>query len=424
MKSIVNKRYQESYVEETLENGLHVVLWQKPEYEKSLFMMASPLGALDMRQQDEQQNTYEFPAGIAHFLEHKMFEMENGDVMQLFSDMGANVNAFTSYSETAYYFSTTQDVIKPLHLLLDFVQSLSITKESVEKEKGIIIQELNMYQQMSDQRLLMETFTSLYKNHPLKYDIGGDEASVKAITLEQLQQCYNINYHPHTMILVGVSAQDPKLLLEEIKANQKKKHFDSPVKVVRQSFVEQREVARKTYRFTMDVTTPKVSIAYKMEGISDIYERIQKEWSMRFLLDAYFSSLNPAYQGWLDEGIINDFVGCEVDFGKDYGMLMFYGETNKQEAFIELIQSLVKQMKEQGIEEGIMEQLKKRYFGQSVRSLNSFDDIAITMVRNYFDGSDFFASMDVLYSITREDIQAVGTYLDLENYCMVEVAPK
>ena len=128
-----NKRYQESYVEETLDNGLHVVLWQKPDYAKSLFMMATPLGALDMKQKDENGKEYDFPAGIAHFLEHKMFEMEDGDVMDLFSNMGANVNAFTSYTETVYYFSTTADVIQPLHLLLDFVQDLSITKESLEK---------------------------------------------------------------------------------------------------------------------------------------------------------------------------------------------------------------------------------------------------------------------------------------------------
>ena len=105
MKTITNKRYGESYVEETLENGLHVVLWQKPDYEKSLFMMATPLGAMDMKQVDEQGKELHFPAGIAHFLEHKMFEMGDSDVMELFSRMGASVNAFTSYTETAYYLS-------------------------------------------------------------------------------------------------------------------------------------------------------------------------------------------------------------------------------------------------------------------------------------------------------------------------------
>lgn len=423
MKKINNERYQENYVEETLDNGLHVVLWQKPDYERSLFMMATPLGALDMKQQDEQGNVYEFPAGIAHFLEHKMFEMEEGDVMDMFSQMGANVNAFTSYTETAYYFSTTEDVIKPLHLLLDFVQSLHVTKESVEKEKGIIIQELNMYKQMSDQRLLMETFSSLYHHHPLRYDIGGDSESVTSITLEQLNECYHLNYHPSTMILVGVSAKDPAILLEEIKKNQEKKHFEPIRNVKRQMIEEPVDPARKEYDFAMDISMPKLSIAYKMTGRSNIYERVKTEWSIRMILDAYFSSLNHEYQSWLDAGIINDFVGSEVDLGKDYGMMMFYGETVKKEEFLSLVKDIVHRIKENGISADILEQLKKRYFGQSLRSLNSFDDIAITMVRNYFDHSDFFQSMDVLYDITMEDIASACEMIDETNFCIVELLP-
>lgn len=423
MKKINNERYQENYVEETLDNGLHVVLWQKPEYERSLFMMATPLGALDMKQQDEQGNVYEFPAGIAHFLEHKMFEMEEGDVMDMFSQMGANVNAFTSYTETAYYFSTTGDVIKPLHLLLDFVQSLHISEESVEKEKGIIIQELNMYKQMSDQRLLMETFSSLYQHHPLRYDIGGDSDSVTSITLDQLKECYHLNYHPGTMILVGVSAKDPEMLLKEIKQNQKKKQFDSVKQVKRQMIKEPLRPARKEYDFAMDISMPKLSIAYKMTGKDDIYERIKTEWSIRMILDAYFSSLNHEYQSWLDAGIINDFVGSEVDLGKDYGMMMFYGETLKKEEFLALVKDIVHRIKQDGISADILEQLKKRYFGQSLRSLNSFDDIAITMVRNYFDRSDFFESMDVLYDITLEDVASACEMIDEDNFCVVELLP-
>ena len=419
-----NKRYQESYVEETLDNGLHVVLWQKPDYAKSLFMMATPLGALDMKQKDENGKEYDFPAGIAHFLEHKMFEMEDGDVMDLFSNMGANVNAFTSYTETVYYFSTTADVIQPLHLLLDFVQDLSITKESVEKEKGIIIQELNMYKQMSDQRLLMETFSSLYKHHPLRYDIGGDAESVTSITLEQLKQCYDINYHPGKMILVGVSAQNPEVLLKEIKKNQQAKTFPAGKKVIRMMQEEPYEQARKDFEFQMDVSMPKLSIAYKMRGVEDIYERIKKEWAIRMVLDATFSSLNPDFQKWLDEGIINDFVGSDVDLGKDYGMMMFYSETNKKEAFLAIVKDIVQKIKQEGISESLLEQLKKRYYGQSLRSLNCFDDIAITMVRNYFDQSDFFASMDVLYDITLQDVKDACQMIDVDNFCVIDLLPE
>lgn len=424
MKTITNKRYGESYVEETLENGLHVVLWQKPDYEKSLFMMATPLGAMDMKQVDEQGKELHFPAGIAHFLEHKMFEMGDSDVMELFSRMGASVNAFTSYTETAYYFSTTSDVKEPLNLLLDFVQELDISEESVEKEKGIIIQELHMYKEMSDSRVLMETFSSLYQQHPLRYDIGGDDESVNSITLQQLQDCYALNYHPASMILVGVSKEDPKKLLALIKENQKKKTFAPISSVKRLAYTEPKQPARESFSFTMDVSLPKLSYACKLQGIEDVYARTKAEWCIKIMLDAVFSSLNPDFQQWLDEGIINDYVGSEVDLGKDYGMVMFYAETTKKEAFLAVVKAVLARISSADITQELLDQLKNRYFGQSVRSLNSFDDIAITYVRSYFDQADFFRLLDVLYEITLEDIQRVCAALKEAPGTLVELLPE
>ncbi|MCR0206161.1 insulinase family protein [[Clostridium] innocuum] len=424
MKTITNKRYGESYVEETLENGLHVVLWQKPEYEKSLFMMATPLGAMDMKQVNEQGKELHFPAGIAHFLEHKMFEMGDTDVMDLFSRMGASVNAFTSYTETAYYFSTTSDVAVPLNLLLDFVQELDISEESVEKEKGIIIQELHMYKEMSDSRLLMETFSSLYQQHPLRYDIGGDDESVNSITLQQLQDCYQLNYHPGSMILVGVSKENPKKLLELIKENQRKKSFAPISSVKRLAYTEPEEPARESFSFTMDVSVPKLSYACKLQGVEDVYERTKAEWCIKIMLDAVFSSLNPKFQHWLDEGIINDYVGSEVDLGKDYGMVMFYAETKKKEEFLAIVKESLYRIAAADISQELLDQLKNRYFGQSVRSLNSFDDIAITYVRSYFDHADFFRILDTLYEITLEDIQTVCAALKDAHTTLVELLPE
>ncbi len=423
MKIVENKRYKERYAEEVLENGLHVVLWHKPDYEKSLFMLGTPLGAMDISQIDEQGNVIEYPAGIAHFLEHKMFEMKDGDVMDMFSSMGANVNAFTSYTETVYYFSTTADVKKPLNLLLDFVQSLEINEKSVEKEKGIIIQELHMYKEMSDSRLLMETFSSLYQTHPLRYDIGGDDESVSQTTLKQLQDCYRYNYHPSSMVLVGVSKEDPAKLLEWIKENQNNKTFPKISNVKRMPCSEPKEVSRKEYRFTMDVSEDKISYAYKLSGIKDIYERSKAEWCIKIMLDAVFSSLNPEFQNWIDEGIINDYVGSEVDLGEDYGMLMFYGETAKKDAFLKVVQDSMRKIADADISEELLEQLKHRYFGQAIRSLNSFDDIAISYIRSYFDHADFFKLLDIIYEITLDDIKQVCSTISLEHSCLVELVP-
>lgn len=423
MKQITNERYQETYYTETLENGLRVVLWHKPGYARSLFMMATPLGAMDLQQEDAQGHRYSYPAGIAHFLEHKMFEKQDQDVMNEFSAMGASVNAFTSYTETAYHFTTSGDVEKPLDLLLDFVQRLDISEASVEKEKGIIVSELNMYQQMSDSRLLMETYKSLFHVHPLKYDIGGDEDSVRSTSKQQLDACYLHNYHPATMMLVGVSGKDPKELMEIIRRNQAQKRFDALCPIHRCPQKEPAQVVRERYTFSMDITVPKIAIAYKLKPCKDVMERLRQEWCIRMALDLCFSSLNPDYQQWLDEGIISDFAGADIDLGEDYGVLMFYTESGKCEAFEQVIASLCAKLSAMEIDEAQLSALKHRYFGQAVRSLNSFDDIAIGYIRSSFAGYDYFEGMDLINTICAKDIIAVCGALDFKERSVVIIEP-
>lgn len=423
MNKVISNKYQESYIEETLDNGLKVVLWQKKGYEKSYFMMTTPLGALDIEQVDAHGKTYQFEPGIAHFLEHKMFEDEDKDVMNLFSEMGANVNAFTSYTETAYHFTTTEDPEKPLNLLLDFVQRLTISDESVEKEKGIIIQELQMYQQMSDSRLINETFSSLFHEHPLRFDVGGSVDSVNRITKDSLEECYALNYHPSTMILVGVTGRELEPILEIIKNNQKNKQFKPIVNVNRKQFEEPKEVKRPYYQFNMDVTTPKVNIAYKLQGVKDGMQRLKMEWCLKFILDASFTSLSDDYQQWLLDGTINDFYGFELEFGEDFGYMMFYTETEKLDEFKQIIEKTLEKAKANCISESTLNQLKRRYYGQSVRDLNSFDDIAFTYMRDYFNKIDFFEALDVINTITLADIQAAAKLMDLDNQAVLHLMP-
>ncbi len=424
MNKIYNRRYQETRYEETLDNGLKVILWHKDGYEKSLGMMVTPLSALDLKQQDSKGNMYEFPAGIAHFLEHKMFEMKNGDVMEEFSKLGANVNAFTSYSETAYYFSTSNSIKEPLNLLLDFVQELSINKKSVEKEKGIIIQELNMYQQMSDSRLLMETYSSLYKNYPLKYDIGGNSETVSNTTLSDLEECYRLNYHPSRMVLVIVTGEEPTQVIKYVKDNQNKKKFPKANQIHRIYDEEPKDVARKEYVFQMDVSIPKVSVAFKLDSIEDIKERIKTEWCLRILLDTYFSNLYPDFQKWIDQKIFNDYIGCDADLGEEYGMMLFYAETNKIQEFLSIVDETILRIKIGNIDERILEQLKKRYFGQAIRGLNSFDDVAINTARCFFERCDFFDSMNILDSISSDDIKNAVKYIEHAEKSIVKLLPE
>lgn len=423
MKKTFEPRFDETYYTETLENGLKLVIWHKPLFTATSCIFATPYGALDYSQTTEDGTIINDPAGIAHFLEHKMFECSHGDVMTDFSEMGANVNAFTSYTETCYTFSTCQkDIAKPLNLLLDFVQELSITDQSVEKEKGIICQELAMYQQMPDSRLFNETFKALYALHPLNEDIGGSSESVMSTSRTQLENCYKRNYHPSCMTLVIVTPIDPLLILEIVKENQSKKLFDPPVKVYRTPCNEQDEVCSTHHIIEMDVSTPKVSLAYKFKPIlkSD-KDRTQDEWEIRCLLESHFSSLNPDYQTWIDQDLINDYFFYEVDFGKDYAMMMFVNETDNPSQFKAFIEEQLMVLKDKGIGLEVLNQLKKRYAGQAMRLYNSPDDIASITIKGLFTGVDYFSLIRLIESLNQHTIKETFAKLDFHQSALIEI---
>ncbi|MBR2577884.1 MAG: insulinase family protein [Erysipelotrichaceae bacterium] len=420
MKKVSDPYFDETYYTETLDNGLKVIIFHKPEYVSTLAAFGTPYGALQIKQKTKEKE-YSFDPGVAHFLEHKLFETEDKDIFSLFSAMGCNVNAFTSYNETVYYFSTTaRDIREPLELLLDFVQDLSITDESVEKEKGIIIQELSMYKQEADSRLLEETYKSLYHKFPLRYDIGGDEKTVMNISREELEECYELNYHPGNMVLVIAGPLDPFKLIEIVKDNQSRKNFPAAERPVKNYEKETDDVSRKDYSFTMDISKAKHVYAIKLRpDFSDERDCSFKEWCETIYLKAYFSPVNPEYQRWLDEGIINDYFGYEVDFDMDYANIIFYSETPEND-LKELVDSeLAKDL----VNEEVLQQLKRRYIGGAFRALNDISLFGTGYIRDYLNGYDFFENINILSSISLEDLKKVHASLDFANYSLVHIYP-
>lgn len=422
MQKIYNQKFKETLYEEQLPNGLHVVIWYKKDYVSSNALIAVPYGSLDYRQLTS-EGVYEVPCGTAHFLEHKLFEDPQKDVMAAFSAMGANVNAFTSYNETVYYFNTSkEDITEPLNLLLNFVQTLNITDESIEKEKGIIIQELLMYKQMPDIRLFNETFSAIYHDFPLKYDIGGSVESVTSITRTDLMECYRRNYHPANMYLVVVSAQDPQILMSVIKDNQSTKEYSTFGPIKRFQYQEPNACVTLSGKFNMDVNTNKACLAFKLPIIIESSsERVLTEWGLRFLLEAYFTGMNAEYQDWLDNEIITDYFGYDIDLSKDYAILMFYNECNDITKFRTMITKQLEKMKKELIDEALITQLKRRYYGQAVRMFNSINDIGVTYIRDLFNHLDLFSSIEVINQVDTSVINKACDRIDLSNSTLVEL---
>ena len=420
MKKIHNDFFDEDFYIEKLDNGLEVVIFNKKDFLTTACAFATSYGALNTDEVLDDKE-YHFHPGVAHFLEHKLFESEDKNIFEEFSNMGCNVNAFTSYHETVYYFSTTNKEIKePLNLLLDFVQKLDITDENVEKEKGIICQELAMYMQNPDSRLLQETYRSLYHNYPLKYDIGGDETSVNAISKDELDLCYKINYHPNNMVLLIVSPLDVNYLMDIVKENQSKKHFDEQKDVKTLLIDEDDSVVRKEFSFEMDINKPKHVYALKLKpNFKDSDDIVYKQWCLDLYLKAYFSSINKDYQEWLNKGLINDYFGYEVDFDKDYAYILFYNES-EEDNIKELVDN---ELKKDLITEEILTSIKRRYIGNSFDTLNDIESFDTGYVRDYVNGIDYFKSIEILTHISLDDLKAVFKGFDYSNYALIHILP-
>lgn len=397
----------ETHYQSKLDNGLNVVIIQKEGFKSSSCFIAFPYGSLDIKQKIGDQ-IQEYPSGIAHFLEHKLFENNNGmDIMETFSHLSANVNAFTSHTETVYYFnSSKKNIKKPLNLLLDFVQQLSITDASVEKEKGIIVQELRMYMQMPEQRLVLETFQSLFHNHPIRLDIGGNEASVNSISKELLERCYALNYHPSNALLVCITPNHPELVLSWINENQKIKHFDKSLEISRVIDDENNTVYRKHYEFDMDIQSTKMTYSFKVKNTSsNNKDNLLKEWKYRLFLEMIFSSINPQYEKWMSDNRIHDYFGYEVELNHEYGYIMFYGENEDQDDFVRLIH--------EGLDANINDfedyflRLKRRYFAQLLRQFDDQDDYAITLIRSRFSHVEITDSIHCLKEVNFSDLLSI-----------------
>lgn len=412
MKTNHNKRFDETIYSTTLENGLTVIIVHKPEFRNHVALCGTNFGAKQLHQ-IVNGNDVVFNSGVAHFLEHKLFEKQDEDILSTFTNMGASANAFTSYNETVYYFSTTQQLELPLNTLLDFVMDLSVTEQGVAKEKGIIIEELKMYQEMPLFRLSMEVLESLFAHHPLKHDIAGTVESVNAITKEELEQAYFTNYHPSQLVLSIVSPTLPEKIIEIIENNQIEKGSTNQLEVINPKIDEPQEVARPFHKIVMNVNNPKIALAYKQSlPFNDQLEAYKANVMMQMILDLNFSKLNPEYQSWIDSDLINDLFVYQSDFGLDYGYFEFIAETQLIDEFKSFITNKLENL--EIVPEKLL-QLKKRYLGENISDLSDFESFAINNFRAHFIGTNPFELIELIESITESELKKFISNLTLKN---------
>lgn len=424
MEKIYFETLKETLYHEKMANGLRVYLLPKMGFEKTYGLFSTKFGAIDTTfiplNKDEMIKTED---GIAHFLEHKMFDMRDGDASEKFAKLGASTNAFTSSSRTAYLFSTTSNEYACIELLLDFVQKLEITPESVEKEKGIIGQEIKMYDDDPDWQVYFGSIQNLYQQHPVAVDIAGTVETVNRTDKDMLELCYNTFYHPSNMMIFVVGNIDPDKAMATIKENQGKKNFSLANPIVLKKVNEPKEIKTKEKVLTMDVEMNKIIVSIKVnEILENPKDKIKRELALNLLFDLLFSKSAKLYNDWLNQGIINDSFSASFTQERDYAFIQIGCDCNDYEALKEKLLDLIKDFDTIKIDQEDFNRIKKKNIGLFINMFNSPESIANLFSRYYFEGTNAFDLVDEVAKLEIDDIYDVFKYFDLQytSVCIVK----
>ena len=426
MKKINYKTLKENLYYEEMDNGLQVYLLPKEGFSKTYGLFSTRFGSVDRSFVPLGENEpITVPDGVAHFLEHKMFELQEGDVSDQFAHLGAATNAFTSSSRTAYLFSTTSHEQECVQLLLDFVQDIYLTDESVEKEKGIINQEIGMYDDDPDWRCYFGSIQNLYKDHPVHIDIAGTVETVSQIDKEILLKCYHTFYHPSNMMLFVVGNIDPTQTMDMIRQNQNNKDFRHEQKIQRILVDEPKDVYKKEEVLAMDVVMPKIIVSMKINDIiTEPKARLKRELAMNVLLDLLFSKSSTLYDQWTREGLVNDSFSANFTQERDYSFLQIGGDTLQPELLKAKILELIENIKDYKFTEEEFSRVLKKNIGMLIEIFNSPESIANLFSRYYFEGVILFDLIDEISTMTLDDIYDVYSLFDTTYTSSFTVMPQ
>ncbi|OCA85411.1 zinc protease [Bacillus sp. FJAT-27225] len=426
MKKIEFSQLKEELFYEKLPNGLDVYILPKQGFNKTYATFTTKYGSIDNTFKPPGKNEFVIvPDGIAHFLEHKLFEKEDGDVFQQFSRQGASANAFTSFTRTAYLFSSTSRVEENLETLMDFVQEPYFSEKTVEKEKGIIGQEITMYDDNPDWRLYFGLIENMYHDHPVKIDIAGTIESIAKIDKDMLYECYSTFYHPSNMLLFVVGPVEPEKMMAQIKNNQGKKQFDSRNEIERNFEPEAAGVSKAKQVLEMNVQTPKCLVGLKALNVdTNGEEMLAQELSMNLLLDILFGKSSDNYARLYDEGLIDETFSFDYTQEQGFGFAMVGGDTSRPDDLADALKKVLQAAKDGTIESEQLERAKRKKIGSFLRAINSPEFIANQFTRYAFNEMDLFAVVPVLEKITLEDIQKVSRELfSEERFSVCQVVP-
>ena len=425
MKIVESTKIKEKAYFDKFENGLNVIIIPKANTTKKYVIWGTNFGSIDNRFIMPGSNEEVFiPDGVAHFLEHKMFEQPNGtNSLDTLMALGLEANAYTTNDHTAYLFECSSDKFyEGLDELMDYVQNPYFTNENVEKEKGIIGQEIMMYDDDPGFQLYINTMDCLYHKNAVKLDIAGTIESISKIDPDVLYKCYNTFYHPSNMTLVICGDFEPEKLIEEIKKRLKHKENQGEIKRIYET--EEKSINMKTKEVNMEVSTPIFMIGYK-DVLPNTEDIVKKHISIEIILNMILGKSSDLYKDLYNSGSLLSEPDFDYEFSKQYAHVLISGQSKNSEIVYDKFKSEVQKFKENGLNEEHFERIKRKIYGDYVTEYNSVGDIARMFLSDSFKGINAFDYIEKYNTVTKEYAeQILSTVFDENNMVLSVVKSK
>ena len=418
LKEVFESEIGESYVKCQHELGLKIYILEKPLYNSAYAIFGTKYGSIDNVFSVNGERV-EVPEGIAHFLEHKLFESEDGDAFTRYAETGAYANAFTSFDKTCYIFNCSSRFYDNLEILLDFVQSPYFTAATVEKEQGIIGQEIRMYDDSPAWRVMFNMLLAMYKSHPVRIDIAGTTDSIAKIDDKLLYKCYNTFYNPQNMFLCIAGNVNTEKILKMVEAAVKPKES---IELQRIMPKEPDSVLKPYVEQALEVAQPMFCFGYK-ENV-DTPLSVKDRVCTAVLLEMIAGDASPLYKRLTNDGLINDDFSFEYFNGEGYSAVIFEGESQNPKKVAEEIKLEVNRLKADGLNKKLFNAVRSGLYGDAIRVFNSVEAITMGLVDCAMNDTGLFDDIKYLKAITADDVYKRLSLLNDECTVLSVIVPK
>ena len=416
----------ESTFTTTLSDGLEVYICKKTGFSKKIGMFGTKYGSVDNDFIDITTNKRtKVPDGIAHFLEHKLFEKEGANALDLFSKMGVSSNAYTSFDQTVYFFETSEKFDESIAMLVKLIKEPYFTYENVQKEQGIIGQEISMYDDDPNFMVYFNALRAMYNQNPVRIDIAGTIESISHITKELLYTCYNTFYSPQNMFFIVVGDVDVEHTINLIEENLKKyENKNLPKNKIEKFRVkEEKKIAQKEIVQKMDIYLPQLCLGYKLDLVNG-KEILKNEIVVNMISDMYFSKQSDFFEKEYNLGKVNDSIDMIYEGSDSFSHVIISTLSTKIDEVEKDILEYIEKIKNMPVDEEMFEIIKKKKIGEAILSSDNLNVSYRRIIDSILNKTDVYDQIEVLKSITKEDIKEFLNKLTTDNQVSSKIISK